>query len=96
MTIEKMLEIMSRGDSKGSALKELALYYDCINYDLSPISDEMADNWLARQKCDCYEEGNWFIPCCGTCLGTKENEPCTCEGDRTKCNFYGKDDSNDS
>lgn len=96
MTVEKILEIISCGDAKGSALKELALFYGCENYDLSPISDKMADNWLARQKCDCYEAGNWFMPCYGTCMGTKEKEPCACEGDRTKCDFYRESDSNDS
>jgi len=91
MTVQKIIEIMQLGDKKGSALKELAAYYGCDDYDLSPISDDMADRFLSRQRCDCYEPNNWFLPCCGTCLGTKEKEPCTCEGDRNKCNFYGKE-----
>ena len=91
MTIEKILKIAAMGDKKGSALKELAKYYGCKDYDLSPISDDMADRWVARQRCDYYEPTNWFIPYCGTCLGTREKEPCACEGDRTRCDFYGKE-----
>ena len=50
MTIEKIIEIQAMGDSKGSALKELALYYGCDDYDLSPISDQMAEAWQAKQR----------------------------------------------
>lgn len=50
MTVSKMLHILSMGNGKGSALKELADYYGCENYDLSPISDDMADAWLIRKK----------------------------------------------
>lgn len=50
MTVLKMLHILSMGNRKGSALKELADYYGCENYDLSPISDDMADAWLIRKK----------------------------------------------
>ncbi len=92
MTVAKILEVMKLGDCKGSALKKLAKYYGCEDYDLSPISDEMADKWLSRQRCDCYESDNWFLSGYGTCLGTKEKEPCSCKGDRNKCDFYGKDD----
>lgn len=54
MTINKMLEIMELGDKKGSALKELAEYYGCEDYDLSPISDAMADAWLERKDGEKY------------------------------------------
>lgn len=46
-------------------------------------------------KCDCYEEHNICI-CTnppqynhyGVCLGTKEQDRCSCGGDESKCNFY--------
>ena len=60
MTIDKILEILKMGSKNGSALKELAEHYGCENYDLSPISNEMADAWISRQRCDCYEPTNWF------------------------------------
>lgn len=92
MTINKMLEVLKMGSKNGSALRELAKYYGCDDYDLSPISDEMTDKWISKQKCDCYEQGNWFLGnSYGTCMGTKDREPCTCKGDRNKCNFYGKE-----
>ena len=50
MTVPKMLHILSMGNRKGSALKELSDYYGCENYDLSPISDDMADAWLIRKR----------------------------------------------
>ena len=87
MTVGKIVEVMKCGDSKGSALKDLAKFYHCDDYDLSPISDKMADSWLKRQKCECYHEGSW-IEGYGSCWGTKEQEPCACKGDRTKCDFY--------
>ena len=43
---------MSLGDNKGSALKELALYYDCEDFDLSPISDDMVEAWQRRKEYD--------------------------------------------
>ena len=55
MTINKILEIQEMGDKKGSVLKELAEYYGCENYDLSPISDEMADAWIERKEREIYE-----------------------------------------
>ena len=50
MTVDKMLEVQEMGDKKGSALKELAEYYGCEDYDLSPISDAMVDAWIHRRK----------------------------------------------
>lgn len=50
MTINKMLEILAMGTPNGSALKELAEYYGCEDYDLSPISDTMADRWIERKE----------------------------------------------
>ena len=35
-------------------------------------------------KCSCYHENDYGKP---RCWGTKEREECTCNGDRTKCNF---------
>lgn len=32
------------------------------------------------EKCECWH--------CGTCLGTKECEECSCYGDPAKCDFY--------
>lgn len=50
MTIYKTLEIIAMGTPNGSALKELAEYYGCEDYDLSPISDTMADRWIERKE----------------------------------------------
>ena len=55
MTVDKMLEVQEMGDKKGSALKELAEYYGCEDYDLSPISDAMVDAWLERRKERSYD-----------------------------------------
>lgn len=52
MTIGKMMEVLKTGDSKGSALKELARFYHCDDYDISPINDAMADSWLRRRNTD--------------------------------------------
>ena len=39
-------------------------------------------------KCDCYHaEKNWLGKI-GICWGTKEMEPCSCQGDESKCDFY--------
>ena len=59
MTITKILEIQAMGDKKGSALKELAEYYGCEDYDLSPISDTMADLWLERKECDKHDRNDY-------------------------------------
>ena len=47
-------------------------------------------------KCDCYDIRqktiDTFTTSCsrsyGVCLGTKEVEPCSCGGDKSKCDFY--------
>lgn len=46
MTVDMMLTVLAQGDEYGSALKELAMYYGQTNYDLSPITDQMAAEWL--------------------------------------------------
>ena len=92
MTIKKMMQVLAMGDKKGSALKELCKFYHCDDYDMSGINDKMADSWIAKQKCSCYEEGHWYLKDCGTCNGTKDREPCNCAGNRTKCDFYSNDD----
>lgn len=50
MTIRAILEVLQFGDVHGSALKELALYYGCEDFDLSPITDEMAAAWIERRN----------------------------------------------
>ena len=55
MTVDKMLKVQKMGDQKGSALKELAEYFGCEDYDLSPISDAMVDAWLERRKERSYD-----------------------------------------
>lgn len=50
MTVGKILKVLAMGTIFGSALKELAIYYDCDDYDLSPISDEMAERWIERNN----------------------------------------------
>lgn len=50
------------------------------------------------RRCDCYIEDRQFVdytplmkPLYKTvslCLGTKEQDQCSCGGDRTKCDFY--------
>lgn len=36
-------------------------------------------------KCFCWME---YSKGCGTCLGTRNREPCNCGGDVWKCDFY--------
>ena len=50
MTVGEILKVLAIGNIFGSALKDLALYYGCEDYDLSPISDEMAEMWLERRN----------------------------------------------
>lgn len=52
MTIRVILEVLGLGDAQGSALRELALYYGCNDFDLSPITDEMAAAWMGTKKND--------------------------------------------
>ena len=94
MTVNKIMQIQKMGDHKGSALKELALFYGCEDFDLSSISNDMADKWIRTKQCQCFEPGSW-VKGYDTCMGTKEREPCSCKGDRTKCDFYKKEWSHD-
>lgn len=48
-------------------------------------------------KCSCYEPGHWFLgDGAGTCNGTKEREPCYCEGKRSRCDYYGEERTHES
>lgn len=42
------------------------------------------------EKCSCYHEYDWITSsgAHGCCYGTRECDPCSCEGDMAKCNFY--------
>ena len=41
------------------------------------------------KECNCYERYTDFLgKSFGRCLGTKEIEICSCEGNESKCNFY--------
>jgi hypothetical protein len=50
MTIDVMLTVLNSGDKYGSAFREILEYYSIPNNDLSLISDDMAHQWLAKQK----------------------------------------------
>jgi hypothetical protein len=50
MTIDVMLAVLNSGDKYGSAFREILEYYSIPNNDLSLISDDMAHQWLAKQK----------------------------------------------
>ena len=49
-------------------------------------------DWLAAgpEICDCFK--TYFdqdgVIYCARCVGTKEQDLCDCNGDRSKCNFY--------
>lgn len=40
-------------------------------------------------KCDCYFKSTKHHPyASGQCNGTREQDPCNCGGDKSKCDFY--------
>lgn len=52
---------------------------------------------MSNRKCSCYHKkldvrwtkgANYHMNYVGVCWGTKEREPCSCEGDERKCDFY--------
>lgn len=51
-------------------------------------AEEEREQKQKSEKCKCWHEGNWFLKGYDTCWGTREQEPCTCKGDRSKCDFY--------
>lgn len=41
------------------------------------------------KRCEHYTAGHWFLgDSYGTCHGTREQDPCSCEGDRNRCDYY--------
>lgn len=38
--------------------------------------------------CKCYRAERNFLGKVGVCFGTKERDPCSCGGDKRKCDFY--------
>ena len=59
MTIPKMIEVLNLSWRQLAALKELAKFYHCDDYDLSPINDAMADGWLHRDDSDDNDKYEW-------------------------------------
>ena len=41
------------------------------------------------EKCSCYVNNPWS-DAHGFCMGTKERDICSCQGDESKCDFYPK------
>ena len=41
------------------------------------------------KRCEHYTAGHRFLgDSYGTCHGTREQDPCSCEGDRNRCDYY--------
>ena len=40
--------------------------------------------------CKCYHAEKNFLGTIGMCWGTKERDPCNCEGNESQCDFYEK------
>lgn len=40
------------------------------------------------QRCQYWKKGHWWIEGMDTCIGTREQDPCTCKGDTRKCDYY--------
>ena len=55
MNIETIIKICDMGDKKGSALRELLMYYGITDYDLSRITEEQAQEWL-QKGCGCNDK----------------------------------------
>lgn len=51
MTTTMLAKIISIGDKYGSAFREILDYYKIANFDLSKISDDMAQKWLDQKGC---------------------------------------------
>lgn len=79
MTLDVLKMVMDCGDKNGSALRDLLKYYKIKDNDLSHIDDEMALKWISKQPCECWHDDR--------CWGTREQEECTCGGNKLKCSF---------
>lgn len=56
-------------------------------YDLyDRVRDEMVT--IIEDMCSCYHESDRYKPfASGVCYGTKEQDPCTCKGDKNECDL---------
>lgn len=44
--------------------------------------------------CSCWKQGHLYYKDFDTCMGTKEQEPCTCKGNKENCDFYNDNKEN--
>lgn len=81
-TIDKIASFLEK-EENWRALKSCWLV-NGRSEDLRSLLRRAIDEEKNMSKCDCYrlEYGK------SVCLGTKEREPCSCNGDTTKCDFY--------
>ena len=56
---------------------------DCVK-----LLEYIMSTGVAMVKCDKWQEIDAFGNSVGCCNGTKEQDPCSCNGDATKCDFY--------
>lgn len=75
---------MVKGDCNNCKFKNLPSNSTiCVECGLS------RSNYIPSTECPSYSnEKNW-LGLHGVCNGTKEREPCSCDGDKERCDFYG-------
>ena len=85
---EREAESMSYGDKRQ---ERIATIREIIRFvkDIDPRMDgDTNANKHQPESCPYWEKGHWYLKDHGTCNGTKEREPCKCDGDRSKCEYY--------
>lgn len=78
------IEELTRPSEHTLSLWQQAMAYTYI----TECKDRQKQKEASECMCSCWQKGHWWIKGMDTCMGTREQEPCTCGGDRRKCDFY--------
>ena len=58
------------------------------------VEKNSTNDSVETSLCSCWKQGHWYYKDFDTCMGTKEQEPCTCKGNRENCDFYNDNKEN--
>lgn len=50
MTLDTIKAVLKTGDNKGSALRQMFVYYEVMDFDFYKVTDAQAREWLRKTR----------------------------------------------
>ena len=85
---EKAVDIAA-GDVRGAFMSGIGMAGCLILANCPKYIEKEAEVSKEPIVCKSYHAEKNFLGKIGVCYGTKEMDPCSCGGDKNKCDYYG-------